>query len=312
MSSTIESRVVGRYAPTPSGRLHIGNAFSFLITYLVSAQSGGTLRLRVEDLDSSRCKPQLVQIMLKDMEWLGLPWAGEIIYQSRRTELYDNAFHKLDDQGLIYPCFCSRADLRSASAPHFGEEYIYPGTCRQLTEIERKERLKDKSPSFRIKVPVRSYMFNDLFQGIQEYDLSKTCGDFIVRRGDGVYAYQLAVVVDDADMGITSVSRGVDLLSSSPRQLYLQEMLDLPQVEYAHFPLIVDGQGRRLSKRSGDISIEHFRESAKVTAQDLWGKLAYASGLINELQPCSLDELKKYADLSCLNTCHSISIAGLF
>lgn len=302
------SDVVGRFAPTPSGKLHTGNAFSFLIAYLVVKQQGGIMRMRVEDIDTARCKTSFIDGMFRDFEWLGFDWEGPAVYQSKRTDAYEEAFQELSSKEIVYPCFCSRADLHAASAPHQGEEIIYPGTCRNLSLDEQRKRLQVKDPSYRIKVSSSLFSFEDLFQGYCEFNLASISGDFVVRRSDGVFAYQLAVVVDDAYMGVNSVVRGVDLLTSAPRQQYIQQCLGLPSVTYGHVPLILDEQGRRLAKRSGDISIEYFRTKRGLTSRDFWGKLAYSCGIVQDNQPYSLDELVKYADLSNLIGASSIQL----
>lgn len=302
------SDVVGRFAPTPSGKLHIGNAFSFLIAYLVVKQQGGIMRMRVEDIDTARCKTSFNDGMFRDFEWLGFDWKGPAVYQSKRTDAYEEAFQELSSKKLVYPCFCSRADLHAASAPHQGEEIIYPGTCRNLSLDEQRKRFETKDPSYRIKVPSTLFSFEDLFQRHCEFNLSTMSGDFVIRRSDGVFAYQLAVVVDDAYMGVNSVVRGVDLLTSVPRQQFIQECLGLPSVTYGHVPLILDEQGRRLAKRSGDISIEFFRTKRGITSKDFWGKLAYSCGIVQDNQPYSLDELVKCADISNLIGASSIQL----
>ena len=196
------SRLVGRFAPTPSGKLHVGKHSLFLVAYLLVKQQGGIMRMRVEDLDTARCKTEYIESLFRDFEWLGLTWEGEVVYQSRRNDLYKEAFNCLVQQDLVYPCYCSRADLHAASAPHSGEEVIYPGTCRNLTEKERISKGRFKDPSFRIKVNEATYSFKDYFQGSYSGSLPKESGDFIIRRSDGIFAYQLAVVCDDEEMGL--------------------------------------------------------------------------------------------------------------
>lgn len=305
------SRLVGRFAPTPSGKLHIGNAFSFLVAYLLVKQQGGIMRMRVEDLDTARCKTEYIDSLFRDFEWLGLTWEGEVVYQSRRNDLYEEAFNCLVKQDLVYPCYCSRADLHAASAPHSGEEVIYPGTCRNLTEKERISKGRFKDPSFRIKVTEATYSFKDYFQGSHSGSLPKESGDFIIRRSDGIFAYQLAVVCDDEEMGITSVVRGCDLLVSTSKQLYLCEKLGFSHPEYGHIPLFVDAHGRRLAKRADDLSIEFLREESKLSSGDFLGLLAYSSGLIKEQQPCTIDELWKECDLSTLQGVKTLSVPQL-
>lgn len=303
MLSIAENRAqnpVGRFAPTPSGKLHVGNAFSFLIAYLQARQQNGSMRMRVEDIDTARCKSQYIDSLFKDFEWLGFSWDGEVLYQSKRLDAYEEAFSLLQQTNRIYPCFCSRADIHAASAPHQGEEIIYPGTCRNLSYDELVKRSALKSPSYRIKVPSAQFCFDDLFQGHCSFDLSAMSGDFVIRRSDNVFAYQLAVVIDDAAMGVTTVVRGLDLLNSVPRQQFLQDCLHLPQITYGHLPLMVDQKGRRLAKRAGDISIEYFRTKPGFSPEAFWGKLAYSCGIVADEQPCTLDDLIKEARLDAL------------
>ena len=254
----------------------------------VSVRSqNGSLILRVEDLDIRAHNPQYTSLLLDDLQWLGLTWDKGPYYQSRRTELYQEALLDLRQQGLLYPCFCSRADLHAAQAPHASDgTYVYAGTCRNLSQSERKELSSHKIPATRIHVPNKIYAFEDKVYGSTSQNLAESCGDFIVRRADGVFAYQLAVVVDDADMGITEVVRGSDLLSSTPRQLYLQDMLGLSHPTYAHLPLLVAPDGRRLSKRNHDLDLGVLRSQGK-TPEEILGFLAYCVGLAEENEPLS-------------------------
>lgn len=291
---------VGRFAPTPSGRLHMGNLFAFLVAYLDARQQGGRIVLRMEDLDPDRTSRKRAEEMLRDLEWFGFTWDMPLMYQSDRKEAYQEAYKALQDQDLLYPCFCTRADLHSARAPHFGDEIIYAGTCSHLTRAEQQAYAEKRSPSFRIRVNDQPFCFDDCFQGHQCFSLKETSGDFVVRRSDGVYAYQLAVVVDDAAMGVTHVIRGVDLLSSAPRQRYLQDCLGLPSVTYGHAPLIVDGEGRRLAKRNQDASLTYLKEEARWSPQRILGHLAWIAGLIEQDEPCTLDVLVQEAQLNAL------------
>lgn len=247
----------------------------------------GSLILRVEDLDIRAHNPQYTSLLLDDLQWLGLTWDKGPYYQSRRTELYQEALLDLRQQGLLYPCFCSRADLHAAQAPHASDgTYVYAGTCRNLSQSERKELSSHKIPATRIHVPNKIYAFEDKVYGSTSQNLAESCGDFIVQRADGVFAYQLAVVVDDADMGITEVVRGSDLLSSTPRQLYLQDVLGLSHPVYAHLPLLVAPDGRRLSKRNHDLDLGVLRSQGK-TPEEILGFLAYCVGLTEENEPLS-------------------------
>ena len=247
----------------------------------------GSLILRVEDLDIRAHNPQYTSLLLDDLQWLGLTWDRGPFFQSKRSELYQDALLKLKQQKLLYPCFCSRADLHAAQAPHASDgTYVYAGTCRNLSQSERKELSSHKIPATRIHVPNKIYAFEDKVYGSTSQNLAESCGDFIVQRADGVFAYQLAVVVDDADMGITEVVRGSDLLSSTPRQLYLQDMLGLSHPTYAHLPLLVAPDGRRLSKRNHDLDLGVLRSQGK-TPEEILGFLAYCVGLAEENEPLS-------------------------
>ena len=281
------SSCVGRFAPTPSGRMHLGNVFSALMAWASVRSQNGSLILRIEDLDIRAHNPQYTSLLLDDLQWLGLTWDKGPYYQSKRTELYREALSDLKQQGLLYPCFCSRADLHAAQAPHASDgTYVYAGTCRNLSQSERKELSSHKIPATRIHVPNKIYAFEDKVYGSTSQNLAESCGDFIVQRADGVFAYQLAVVVDDADMGITEVVRGSDLLSSTPRQLYLQDVLGLSHPTYAHLPLLVAPDGRRLSKRNHDLDLGVLRSQGK-TPEEILGFLAYCAGLTEENEPLS-------------------------
>ena len=299
---------VGRFAPTPSGKLHVGNLFSFLIAYLVARQQGGSVLMRIEDLDPSRSKQCYIDAIFRNLDALGFEWDNEPIYQSNRTEAYEEAFKQLQKQGLIYPCFCTRADLHSANAPHYGEETIYAGTCRALTEQQRIAKESVRNPAMRIIVPSTPISFVDRFQGTRTYNLEECSGDFIVRRSDKVFAYQLAVVVDDAWMGVTSIVRGYDLITSTPRQMFLQQRLGLETPNYGHVPLIVDSAGKRLAKRDKALDIDFLLNEKNVRPERLLGKLAYSTGLIADDDAVTLDELVKDVDLSCLEGKMSISL----
>ena len=281
------SSCVGRFAPTPSGRMHLGNVFSALMAWASVRSQNGSFILRVEDLDIRAHNPQYTSLLLDDLQWLGLTWDKGPYYQSERTELYQEALLDLRQQGLLYPCFCSRADLHAAQAPHASDgTYVYAGTCRNLSQSEREELSAHKVPATRMRVPNKTYVFEDKVYDQTSQNLSKLCGDFIVQRADEVFAYQLAVVVDDADMGVTEVVRGSDLLSSTPRQLYLQDVLGFSHPIYAHLPLLVAPDGRRLSKRNHDLDIGVLRSQGK-TPEEILGFLAYCVGLTKENEPLS-------------------------
>lgn len=280
--------VIGRFAPSPSGRMHLGNVFAAMLAWLYARSADGELLLRIEDLDPDRCKPDYVTQLREDLRWLGLDWDREGQPQSQRSAVYQAAFDQLAAQDLIYPCYCSRAELHAASAPHASDGTpIYGGTCRDLTAAARMAQTR--KPAWRLKVPAQTYCFSDGLQGLQQENLAQECGDFIVRRSDGVYAYQLAVVVDDGAMGVSQVVRGKDLLHSTPRQLYLQELLGLPHPDYVHVPLLLAPDGRRLSKRDLDLDLGALRQNHR--PESILGALACAAGLLERPAAISLPEL---------------------
>ena len=289
---------VGRFAPSPSGRIHLGNLLCCLLAWLSARQKGGKVVLRIEDLDTARCKRPYAEQMIEDLCWLGLTWdEGPGVggpdgpyYQSERTALYEQALEKLERMGLVYPCYCTRAELHAASAPHRSAgQAVYPGTCRHLTAAEREK--KTRAPATRLMVPDETWSFTDGHMGHYGENLLHECGDFLLRRSDGMFAYQLAVVVDDAAMGVTEVVRGSDLLSSTPRQLYLYDLLGLKAPEFIHFPLLLAPDGRRLSKRDADAGLDDLR--FKLTAEEILGRLAYLGGFNPTAQPKTAEELLK-------------------
>jgi glutamyl-tRNA synthetase len=271
----------GRFAPSPTGRLHLGNARSALLGWLQARAARGTFLLRIEDLDRARCRPEHLADLFRDLEYLGLDWDEEPLYQSRRTEAYDEALQALAAQGRLYPCFCSRAEIaRAASAPHglSDEGPRYPGTCSDLSPEQRAARGKDRTPALRVRPGAGTTGLVDLVQGKYEQDVQAAVGDFVVRRNDGVASYQLAVVVDDAYSGVTHVLRGEDLLSSTPRQIQLFQAFGHPAPAYAHVPLLMGTDGKRLAKREGAFAVAELR-AAKVSAERVIGLLAHWSGL---------------------------------
>lgn len=279
---------VGRFAPTPSGRMHLGNVFAALIAWLSVRSRDGEMVLRMEDLDTQRTSGEFARILRDDLKWLGLDYDRETPPQSQRSPVYDGYFEKLAQMGLLYPCYCTRSQLHSVNAPHLSDgTYVYPGTCRNLTEAQR--RAFDRAPAWRVIVPDRVWTVEDKVQGTYTCNLAADCGDMVVRRADGVYVYQLAVTVDDGEAGVTEVVRGMDLLSSAPRQMYLQELFGFPQPEYAHVPMLLAPDGRRLSKRDKDLDLGVLRQ--RVTPEALIGTLAFAGGLIDRNVPISAGEL---------------------
>lgn len=293
--------VVGRFAPSPTGRMHAGNVFAALTAWLVAKSQGGRIVLRIEDLDAERSKPVYIDAVQRDLEALGLTWDEGPYFQHDRTEAYRAAYDELRERGLVYPCFCTRADLHAASAPHRGEKPVYPGTCRHLSDGERAVRAQQRMPAQRLIVPDREVAFVDQVQGSYAQNLAADCGDFLVQRSDGAFAYQLAVVVDDAAQGVTSVVRGVDLLCSTPQQLYLQELLGLPHPAYAHIPLLVAERDRRLSKRDRDAALDALLTRFK-TSEAVIGHIAGITGLAPTCDPATPEELLATFDLAALPT----------
>ena len=283
----MKQNVVGRFAPTPSGRMHLGNVFAALIAWLSVRSRGGEMVLRMEDLDTQRTSSDFAQVLRDDLGWLGLDWDRETDPQSRRSGVYDRYFEKLMDEGLLYPCYCTRSQLHSVNAPHLSDgTYVYPGTCRNLTNPPA-----GRKPAWRVMVPDKVWSFTDRVQGNYALNLATDCGDMVVRRADGVYVYQLAVTVDDGEAGVTEVVRGMDLLSSAPRQMYLQELLGFSHPEYGHVPMLLAPDGRRLSKRDQDLDLGQLR--LRLKPEELIGNLACSAGLTEKYVPVSAAELAK-------------------
>ena len=289
--------VVGRFAPSPTGRMHAGNIYAALSAWLVAKSQGGTIVLRIEDLDRDRSKAEYINAVQRDFELLGLTWDQGPFFQHDRDEAYLEAFSALERKGLVYPCFCTRADLHAASAPHRGEKFVYPGTCRGLTGEQIAEKSMRRVPAQRLCVPDATYSFEDMVQGRYEQNLAHDCGDFLIRRSDQAFAYQLAVVVDDAAQGVTSIVRGVDLLCSTPQQLYLQELLGLDHPRYAHIPLLVAEKNRRLSKRDHDAGIEELLAKFK-TPEAIIGHIAGICGLAPTCDPATPEQLLATFDVA--------------
>jgi glutamyl-tRNA synthetase len=300
MPSLTNGAVVGRLAPSPTGALHLGNARTFLLAWLSVRARGGRVVLRIEDLDGPRIKFDATARTLEALRWLGLDWDGEPVVQTKRLPLYQAAFDRLRAQGLVYPCACSRKDVEmAASAPHPDEEGPrYPGTCRgRFTDEAAARSLSGREPSWRFRVAPGAVAFEDEFRGRVSIDVESAAGDFVVRKGTGTAAYQLAVVVDDAAGGVTEVLRGDDLVSSTPRQLLLYRALGLEPPRFVHVPLVVGPDGLRLAKRHGDTTIFHFRESG-VPAERLVGLLAHWSGLAPPGAECLPRDLVARFDLA--------------
>ena len=297
----VYEQVRGRYAPSPTGDLHMGNLCTALLAWLFVRCAGGQFVMRIEDLDRPRVRPGATQRMLDDLRWLGLDWdEGPDVdgpyapyMQSERQEIYTFYLQRLIDTGLVYPCYCTRAEIaRVASAPHGDEGPRYPGTCRRLTAAQsRQYEANNRRSSLRFRVDdERIVSFTDLLAGPMEQQVQRAVGDFIVCRSDGIFAYQFAVVVDDALMHINQVVRGSDLLQSTARQILLYEAIGFPVPTFAHVPLVLDEQGRRLSKREQSAGLEPLR-AAGATPLQVVGRLAADCGLVDRDEEISANEL---------------------
>ena len=283
-----EGIIKGRFAPSPTGRMHLGNVFSALLSWLSAKSQGGTWLLRIEDIDPQRSKQEYAELIMDDLHWLGLDWDEGPYYQSERGDIYEHYLKQLTDNGLTYPCYCTRADILATQAPHESDgRVVYKGTCRNLAP-----GVKTGPAAIRMKVPSEGkgiLSFTDGHYGMQTIDLTTHCGDFIVRRKDGAWAYQLAVVVDDALMGINEVVRGCDLLLTSPQQIYLAQQLGFAPPHFTHLPLLCNKQGQRLSKRDQSLDMAALRTSN--TPEEIIGMLAHAAGLQQSNEPITAQEL---------------------
>jgi glutamyl-tRNA synthetase len=255
-----------RLAPSPTGALHLGNARTFLVNWLLARQKGWRIVLRIEDIDGPRIKRGADRLAIDDLRWLGIDWDEGPVYQSQRAALYDGAIHRLLDQRDAYYCACTRREAQlAASAPHAEDGSApYPGTCRGRfkTIDDARAALDGREPTVRFRVPDETVEFDDAFAGRVRHDVEKQLGDFVIRKADGTPAYQIAVVVDDADQRVTEVVRGDDLLDSTPRQILLYRALGMSDriPRYTHLPLVVGPDGKRLAKRHGDTRLSAYRE----------------------------------------------------
>lgn len=309
---------VGRFAPSPSGRMHLGNVFTALISWLSMKKTGGKWILRIEDLDPQRSKIEHAKMIEDDLQWLGLTWdegglentgANGPYVQSQRDEFYEQAFERIEMLGLTYRCHCTRADIMATQAPHESDgRVVYQGTCRPCPAPPFTTDRKDSEAkgAVRLFVPDEMFSFTDRVYGHQSVNLAEHCGDFVLRRTDKAWAYQLAVVVDDALMGVTEVVRGNDLLLSTAQQLYLYRLIDKPAPEFAHLPLICNVDGQRLSKRDRSMSMEHLR--ATLTPEEIIGRIAHMAHIIPEYEPCKPYDLIKKFDWSLIQATKSIII----
>ena len=278
MDEEQRTKVRGRFAPSPTGRMHLGNVFCALLSWLSARSQGGEWLLRIEDIDPARSRQEYADMLMDDLQWLGLEWDGDVVYQSRRGELYEEYFRRLGDMGLTYPCYCTRNDILATQAPHESDgRVVYKGTCRHLPPQP------SVAAATRLMVPDRELCFTDGHYGSQSINLATNVGDFIIRRKDGAWAYQLAVVVDDALTGVTEVVRGRDLLLSSPQQMYVAGLLGFTYPRFCHHPLLCNTQRQRLSKRDKALDMGELRKNHP--PQEIIGRLAFLAGLIPEQQP---------------------------
>ena len=286
----------GRFAPSPTGRMHLGNIYSALLSWLSVRSQHGAWVLRIEDIDPQRSRPEFAAQIKDDLHWLGLDWDEEYT-QSERYAHYEYYLEQLKGLGLTYPCYCTRADIMATQAPHESDgRIVYAGTCRperlrggQVSEVQVSGSTPQRAPSLRLFVPDEGIAFTDAHYGPQSVNLATHCGDFVLRRADGAWAYQLAVVVDDALMGITEVVRGRDLLLSAPQQLYLYRLLGFPAPTFCHLPLLCNASGQRLCKRDKSLDLGELRQHH--SAEALVGLLAFHAGLIDQPSPISAQSL---------------------
>lgn len=280
---------IGRFAPTPSGEMHAGNLLCALLAYLSVKSKGGKFLVRIEDLDKDRCPRASADKILATLDKLGLAGDEPPLWQSEREKVYAAKERELSEKVRIYPCFCTRAQLHAAEAPRLSDGgLIYSGACKNLTAEQIKKLAATRRPCLRVEVPDEDIAFTDTIAGYTVQNLKEGCGDFILRRSDGVYAYQFAVSVDDGESGVTEVVRGNDLTLSTPRQIWLMRLLGYAPPVYCHIPLVCDGSGRKLSKSEGDSAA---RLVDKYPSEKVLGLLAYSAGLIDSNRPASLDEL---------------------
>lgn len=280
---------VGRFAPSPTGRMHLGNVFSALLSWLSARRKGGQWLLRIEDIDPQRSRQEYADMLMRDLEWLGLTWDGTPIYQSRRSGIYEEYYEKLRATGLTYPCYCKRSDILATQAPHESDgRVVYKGTCRPANGYVPVADSRCDA-AIRLMVPDDKVTFADGHYGIQTVDMQRQVGDFIIRRKDKAWAYQLVVVIDDALTGVNEVVRGRDLLLSSPQQMYVADLLGFSAPTFIHLPLLCNKAGQRLSKRDKSLDMEALRLSHD--ARSIIGTLAYAAGIIPQAESISATEL---------------------
>jgi len=301
MTDSEPSTRITRLAPSPTGALHLGNARTFLVNYILARQRRWRILMRMEDLDSPRVKPWAAQQAIDDLQWLSIEWDSTVAKQSDRGEAYRHALEELIESSHAYPCVCSRKDIRQAgAAPHRDDHItVYPGSCRgKFISAGQAEQLTGRPAAWRVRVDSELIVFDDRIAGHQEINLAETCGDFVIFRNEGLAGYQLAVVVDDAHQGVDAIVRGDDLLESAARQIHLRRLLGLrPHPEYWHVPLVIGTDGRRLAKRHGDTRLSHYRQMG-VSVPRMLGLLGFWCGLGDEPREMNMPELIETFDLS--------------
>ncbi len=294
----------GRFAPSPTGYMHLGNLWIALLSYVSARRQGGSFLLRIEDIDLQRSKSIYAEGIMEDLKCCGIQWDEEPLFQSERQSIYEEYLHQWEREGLIYPCYCNRARLHSiSSAPHLGEgKPVYDGRCKTLSTEEKAALAatlaqQKRGPHYRLSVHDEILSFDDRWNGIVTEELVAGTDDVVLKRGDGMYAYQLAVSIDDYESGVTEVIRGYDLLASTGIQMYLQRLLGNPNtIHYGHAPLLIDGEGNRLSKRQQGITIRELVSSG-MTAEAILGYLAHETGVlpIAKGEGATIDDWVQYA-----------------
>ena len=281
---------IGRFAPSPTGRMHLGNIYAALLSWLSVKSQGGQWLLRIEDIDPDRSRRKFADQLMDDLCWLGLNWDLGPYFQSERSAIYEEQLRRLTATGATYPCYLSRGEILATQAPHEADgRVVYGPELRARNAEVIAQGVPARTPAIRLRTPDKTVSFQDLHYGLQTFNLEKQCGDFILRRGDGAWAYQLAVVVDDALMGVTEVVRGRDLLQSVPQQLYLYELLNFPAPRFAHFPLLCNTQGQRLCKRDKALDMGELRRL--YSPEQLLGRIACYAGLTETDAPVSAQQL---------------------
>lgn len=295
--------------------MHLGNVYAALLSWLSARSKGGQWRLRIEDIDRERSRDEYARLLMDDLHWLGLEWDGEVCYQSARSAIYEEQLQRLQQTGQTFACYLSRGEIMASSAPHEQDGRVVYGEALRaknaaiLRSIQSGLATQDsiaKKPAIRLRVPNETIGFEDLHYGLQSANLEQQCGDFILRRGDGAWAYQLAVVVDDALMGVTEVVRGRDLLGSVPQQLYLYRLLGFTPPRFAHIPLLCSQAGQRLCKRDKSLDMGELRKH--LSAEEIMGRLAFYAGLTPTMAPIAANELVPLFDWKRIPT-HDIYVS---